>query len=152
MTCRRLIMGFAAAALLAGCATAAESAAGDNAPVSLKAVAGTDRFQVKLSPQAEQRLGIATDQVRAMSATTVGATGAAGRSTIPYAAVVYDSQGVSWTYTNVRPHVFVRAEITVERIDGDVAILTAGPTVGTKVVIVGSPELLGAEMQIAGEE
>jgi hypothetical protein len=40
----------------------------------------------------------------------------------------------------------------VDRIEGDVAMLTAGPVVGTAVVVVGATELLGAEMQIAGEE
>jgi uncharacterized lipoprotein YajG len=150
-TKRSIAAALAAIALLAGCATAAESAA-DDSPVTLKAVKGTDRFQVSLTEGAEERLGVATDEVRAVAAAPQGAAGETVTSTIPYAAVMYDSQGAAWTYITTQPHTFVRAQITVDRIDGDVAMLTAGPDVGTDVVVVGAPELLGAEMQIAGEE
>ena len=94
---------------------------------------------------------MATDQVRAATSQPAG-TAAAVTTTIPYAAVVYDSEGASWTYTRAGEHTYVRAEVTVDRIQDDLALLTAGPEVGTAVVVVGAPELLGAEMQIAGEE
>jgi Cu/Ag efflux pump CusA len=142
---RSIVAALAAIPLLAGCAAAAESAA-DDSPVKLTAVKGTDLLQVSLTAEAEQRLGLATDKVRAV------ADAPAGTSTVPYAAVIYDSLGATWTYTNSRPHTYVRAPITVDRIEGDLALLTAGPEVGTAVVVVGAPELLGAEMQIAGEE
>jgi hypothetical protein len=148
---RSIVAALAAIPLLAGCASAAESAA-DDSPVSLTAVKGTDLLQVTLTAGAQQRLGVATDEVRAAPAAPSGGSAEKASSTIPYAAVIYDSQGASWTYTNPRPHTYVRAEITVDRIDGDVALLTAGPDVGTAVVVVGAPELLGAEMKIAGEE
>jgi hypothetical protein len=148
---RSIVAALAAIPLLAGCSGTAEPAA-DDSPVKLKAVTGTDLSQVMLTPLAEQRLGVATDQVRAASPAPAGAKSATATSTIPYAAVIYDSQGAAWTYTHSRPHTYVRAAITVDRIEGDLAMLTAGPGIGTAVVVVGAPELLGAEMQIAGEE
>jgi Tfp pilus assembly protein PilX len=148
---RSIVAALAAIPLLAGCSAAAETAA-DDSPVKLKAVKGTDQFQVMLTPLAEKRLGVATDEVRAAGPAPAGAGSATATSTIPYAAVIYDSRGAAWTYTNSRPHTYVRAAITVDRIEGDLAMLTAGPGVGTAVVVVGAPELLGAEMQIAGEE
>ena len=72
--------------------------------------------------------------------------------TIPYAAVVYYLDGNTWTYTKTGDLTFQRAPIKVAGIDGDVATLTAGPAVGTPVVVVGAPEVLGAELEIDGEQ
>ena len=46
---------------------------------------------------------------------------------IPYAAVVYDADGKTWVYTSPKPLTFVRSPITVARIAGDKAFLSAGP-------------------------
>ena len=54
-----------------------------------------------------------------------------GNTVIPYSAVLYDPDGAAWTYTNPKPLVFVRADITVNRIDGERAILAKGPAPGT---------------------
>ena len=71
---------------------------------------------------------------------------------VPYAAVVYDSDGAAGTYTVPSPGTYVRARITVAAIEGEVAVLTDGPAEGTVVVTQGAPELLGAEAEIAGEQ
>ena len=52
----------------------------------------------------------------------------------------------------VKADTYVRKAITVDSIVGDTAYLTKGPPAGTQVVVVGAPELLGAEYEIAGEE
>ena len=67
------------------------------------------------------------------------------RKVIPYGAILYDTKGQTWTFTNPEPLVFIRHSVTVERISGDKVILTEGPPVGTTVVTVGSAELMGAE-------
>src|SRR4029079_603822 len=144
------VVVIAASCLLAGCSSSGE-APSDDSPVTLKAVEGTDLVQVQLTELSEKRLGVATEPVRAVTSAPAGAT-AAVTTTIPYAAVVYDSAGATWTYTKSAPHTFGRSEITLDRIQDDLALLTGGPEVGTAVVVVGAPELLGAEMQIAGEE
>jgi hypothetical protein len=42
--------------------------------------------------------------------------------------------------------VFERRRIGVERIMGDLAVLSDGPSVGTEVVMVGAPLLYGTEI------
>ena len=121
------------ALLVAGCGGASgyETA---SAPAKVEEVAG--HTQVVLSAEAAQRLDIQTAPVR----------NAAGKGTvIPFAALLYDPNGETWTYTNPRPLVFVRDDVRVDRIEGDRAILSAGPPPGTAVVSVGATELWGVE-------
>ena len=66
---------------------------------------------------------------------------------IPYAAVLYDPHGNTWTYTNPEPLVFVRHRIDVEFIEGDRAVLREGPAIGTTVVTAGAAELFGVEQK-----
>ena len=71
---------------------------------------------------------------------------------IPYSAVVYDTDGSAWTYVNIAARTYVRQPITVAAISDDTALLSAGPSVGARVVTVGAAELLGTEYSISGEE
>lgn len=68
------------------------------------------------------------------------------RKVVPYAAVYYDAKGATWVYVNTQPLVFERRRIAIERIAGDLAVLTDGPPVGTPIVVVGAPLLYGAEI------
>jgi len=70
------------------------------------------------------------------------------RKVVPYAAVLYGLRGETWTYVRTEPLVFVRQPITVEYIQGDLAVLTDGPAVGAAVVTVGGAELFGIETGI----
>lgn len=70
------------------------------------------------------------------------------RKVVPYASVIYDLQGDTWTYISPEPLVFVRHRITVDYIDGDLAVLLDGPPAGTAVVTVGAAELFGAELGV----
>ena len=92
--------------------------------------------------QAADRLGIQTAQVRA---------GTSGRKVIPYAAVIYNETGDTWTFTSPRPLTYLRQHIRIDLIQGEQAILLEGPPVGTAVVTVGAAELLGTELGV-GEE
>ncbi len=67
---------------------------------------------------------------------------------VPYSAVIYDLHGETWLYTSPAPFTFVRETITVDFIDGDMAILSVGPASGTEVAMVGVPELYGADTGI----
>ena len=62
--------------------------------------------------------------------------------------MLYDPDGATFTYTSPEPLVFVRAPITIDRIEGDVAYLTEGPATGTSVVTVGAAELFGTELGV----
>jgi hypothetical protein len=137
-----LVIG--AAAILAGCATATPEQA---PPALIKPVAGSQIPQLQLTGRAVQRLGIVTQPVR-----QTRAAGRPAHEVIPYSAVVYDTDGSTWTYVNTAVRTYERKPITVTEIDGAVAQLSAGPPAGTAVVTVGAAELLGTEYNISGEE
>ena len=71
----------------------------------------------------------------------------APRKAIPYSAVFYDASGQTWAYLNPEPLVYTRQRITVDYVEGDMAVLTSGPAAGTRVVSVGAVLLYGAESQ-----
>ena len=108
-------------------------------PAKVEQVEGSELSRVILSEKAAERLAIQTEPVRDEQVS------GAQRKVIPYGAVLYDAQGKTWTYTSPEPLTFVRQEITVDRIEGDLAILTEGPPLGTSVVKVGAAELIGTE-------
>lgn len=73
----------------------------------------------------------------------------APRKVVPYAAVLYGVNGETWVYTNPEPLVFVRSPITIDYIEGDLAVLSEGPEVGTAVVTLGAAELFGTETGVS---
>jgi hypothetical protein len=144
-----------AAALVATSATACSSPAATATSSHLASVQSVPQSRVpavRLAPEAITRLGVVTAPVRVGA--VPGPDGGRGgvRTSMSYAAVVYDRDGSSWAYTATGPTVFLRKPITVDYITGDVAVLTRGPAAGTPVVVVGSAELLGVEYDISGEE
>jgi hypothetical protein len=126
-------------ALAAGSPSDDTGAAPEAPPATVEPIKGTDLSTVTLSADAARRLGIRTAPVLAR-----GAHGAA----IPYAAVLYDADGRTYTYTSPKPLVFVRHPIRVIRIQGARALLSSGPPAGTRVVTVGSQELYGSEYDV----
>jgi hypothetical protein len=64
--------------------------------------------------------------------------------------VLYDVHGETWVYTSLEPLIYVRHSISVDYIEGDVAVLSEGPPAGTEVVMAGAAELFGAEAGIGG--
>ena len=137
-----LVIG--AAAILAGCATATPA---ETPPALIKPVAGSQIPQLQLTERAVQRLGIVTQPVRPRPT-----AGQPAHEVIPYSAVVYDTDGSTWTYVNTAAGTYERKPVTVTDIEGAVALLSAGPAAGTPVVTVGAAELLGTEYNISGEE
>jgi hypothetical protein len=128
--------------LATACAPASSDAAATEPPVVVEENEATGLKQLSLSGRAAERLGIATS--------TVTAGPAGGGLAVPYEAVLYDEHGETWTYTSPQERVFVRAAITVEEIADGLAILSAGPPVGTAVVTVGTAELWGVESGVGG--
>lgn len=130
---------------LSACAQAPASSASNDAgsrPARVVRLAGTDLSRVILTAEAAKRVGIETALV---SNTQVGGT---PREAVPYSAVIYDLHGETWVYTNPEPLTFVRAHITVDSIDGNLAVLSEGPPFGTAVVTVGGSELYGTEFGV----
>lgn len=131
---------------LAGCLPSSGGSEPDPEEPAVIVEEGVDgaNDHLTLSAMAAERLGIQTAPVQAIS------VGGVSRSRIPYAAVVYESDGTTWAYQNVDGLNFVRQPITVELIDGDGAILSYGPSTDALVVIVGAAELLGVEHGVGG--
>src|SRR5438552_1001743 len=65
---------------------------------------------------------------------------------VPYGALYYDARGAAWVYVSKEPLAFERQSVQVDRVVGNVAVLTEGPALGTSVVTVGAALLYGAEI------
>ena len=100
-------------------------------------------MRVTLDARAAERIGLETAAVTEEKVTVKGAS--VTRKVIPYGALMYDTKGNTWTFTSTGPLSFVRQAVVVEDVDGSRVILSDGPAVGTVVVTVGAPELMGAE-------
>jgi hypothetical protein len=122
--------------LLVGCGGGSSEAAEDTGPAYVEAIEGSDLSTVTLTKKAAERLAIETAAVRTNGTAKV----------IPYSAVLYSPTGETWAYVSPKSLTFVRQAIVVDRIDGDKAYLSQGPTAGAKVATVGVAELHGAEL------
>ena len=137
-----LVIG--AAAILAGCATATPA---EDTPALIKPVAGSQIPQLQLTGARGPAAGH-----RNPARSADEAAGQPAHEVIPYAAVVYDTDGSTWTYVNTAARTYEREPITVDRDRrrGRAAVRRAAA--GTPVVTVGAAELLGTEYNISGEE
>jgi hypothetical protein len=119
---------------VSGCAKSSEfnnDAAENGGVAKLEKVNGVQ--QIVLTGLASRRIGLKTSHV-SMSAS---------RKVIPYAAVLYDASGQTFTFTSPSRLRYVETPIKVAYVKGGRAILRSGPRVGTPVVTVGSAELIG---------
>jgi hypothetical protein len=148
MTARRvsaLATLLVAGGLAAGCASAAGSPAAPAAveePAVLQEGTNGGPGIVTLSAEAERHLGIRTTPVAA----------AGGALVMPYGAVVYEPDGSSWAFVQIRDRSFQREPVTITGVTGDQVTLSSGPPAGTLVVTQGASELIGVETGIDGEE
>jgi hypothetical protein len=126
-------------ALLTGCTSHAPGVR--TPPAVVVSGPGTSLPRIVLTSEAVQRLGLATQPV--------GSTG--GESSVPFSAVVYDVQGRAWVFVSTGTGTYQRASLDIDRIDGPTVLLRGGPPVGTPVVTVGVPELVGTEQGVGKE-
>ncbi len=147
----------------------ASSGSAHAAPAHVEKIEGTSLSKVTLTARAAERLGIQTGSVHEFVTQAGAVAGRDGggpvlqgdpgtrgvrsaapgsRTVVPYAAVLYDSHGDTWVYTNPEPLVFIRHKVKIEYIEGDRAVLSEGPAVGMKVVTIGAAELLGTEFEV----
>jgi len=132
--------------LLPGCRHASDAAADEEVgPATVEHLRGEEPTRVTLTEEAAKRLDIQTGTVRDMM------IHGAQRTVIPYAAILYDTDGTTWIYTSPEPLVYVRHRVVVDYIDGELAVLSEGPSIGTAVVTVGAEELYGSELEFEEE-
>jgi len=67
---------------------------------------------------------------------------------VPYSSIVYDMYGGAWVYANTAPQKYVRRRVELLHVLDGLAVLSRGPTVGTKVVSAGAAELFGTEFGV----
>jgi hypothetical protein len=136
-----LVAGLTAFAVYDGVARSPQAGASPEVDrwAVVQPIGKTGRNRVVLQPGAAKRLDVKT--------AAVSSTLASGqrRTAVPYAAVLYDANGDTWTYTSPKRFVFVRHDIRVADVRGNLAVLSQGPRTGTRVVVVGAAELWGIE-------
>jgi hypothetical protein len=105
------------------------------APSKLEPIEGTDLSRVILTEKAAERIGVQTVPVK-------------GR-VVPYSAVIYDTEGQTWIYTNPAPLTFVREPVAINFIEGDQAYLSQELKSKAPIVIIGVAEIYGAETGVS---
>jgi hypothetical protein len=125
---------------LSACTQTAAEATGGQEPAKVEHVGGSeDVSRLTLTPRAVERLGIQTTPVREQ------VVAGERRKVVPYGALLYGADGKTSVYVSPSANTYTREPVTVEVIEGDRAVLAAGPAAGTAVVSVGAAELYGTE-------
>ena len=131
---------------LTSCGRGPEATTTEETPhIKIEQLEGQDPTREIVTEEAAKRLDIQTVAVR--DAEVNGAK----RMVIPYAAIIYDTEGATWVYLNPEPLTFVRHPVTVDDIKGDQAFLSDALPAGSAVVTVGVTELYGAESEFEEE-
>ena len=122
--------------LLSACGGAQIPVTGEKvAPSKLEPIDGTDLSRVILTEKAAERIGVETV--------------ATNKKVVPYSAVIYDTEGNTWVYTNPAPLTFVRAPIVIDHIEGDQAFLSQELETDDPIVTLGVIEIYGAETGVS---
>jgi hypothetical protein len=133
-----LIMG--SLTLVLSACTEVQSSESTYSPTSVKPVKGRDDVQqVTFTAQAAQRVGLQTATVRASGR---------GRTSVPYASLIYDDVGRTYAFVSLKPLVFERERLDVDHVSGDRVVLRHGPPTGTRVVTTGAAEVYSAEFGV----
>jgi hypothetical protein len=141
--CTGLLLIAASVVSLSACTEASSGydyeTATHHEPAKLQPIKGTDVQRVIFDAQGAKRVGLQTAPIRRNGQGKI----------MPYAALIYDADGNTYTYTAPEPLTFVRQEIDIDHLDGDSVVLSAGPPAGTEVVTVGVDEVYGTEFEVA---
>ena len=129
-----LMLMMAASLQLAACGPKSATIEKIN-PSTLEEIDGSDLKRVILTQKAAERINLQTVPVSGL--------------VVPYSAVIYDTEGNTWIYTNPAPLTFVRASIVIDHIEGDQAFLSQGLESAAPIVTVGVAEIYGAETGVS---
>ncbi len=64
---------------------------------------------------------------------------------VPAGSILYDIYGNAWVYSVTGERQYTRSRVSLRFVDGQDAVLAAGPKVGSSVVVDGAAELFGTE-------
>lgn len=135
-----MLAAFALAATTAACGGDADDDEADYpSQSSIKPLAGSPGHHVvTLTQTGADQVGIKTQPV----------SGTSELSELPYASLLYDSDGTTFVYVSPKPLTFTYQKINLVKIVGERIYFTAGPKVGTQVVTRGVPQVHGADIQL----
>ncbi|HEX2993324.1 MAG TPA: hypothetical protein VHP14_00780 [Anaerolineales bacterium] len=105
------------------------------APSKLEPIEGSELSRVILTEKAAERIGVKTTPAK--------------ERIVPYSAVIYDTKGNTWIYTNPAPLTYVRESVAISRIEGDQAFLSKALKSKDPIVTVGVIEIYGAETGVS---
>ncbi|MEA2195258.1 MAG: hypothetical protein QOG42_1692 [Solirubrobacteraceae bacterium] len=128
----------AALALGLSACTQVEESENSYEPTSVHPIKGREVQRVTFTAEAARRAGVQLARVSTHR----------GHHVIPYAALIYNDEGDTYTYVSARPLEYVRTPIEVARIAGDEVLLEHSPPVGTRVVTTGAAEVYSAEFGV----
>ena len=130
----------AAAVSVSACKEVETETAAGYEPAKLEEVKGNEDLKlVTFTKEGAERTGIKTEKVR----------GQGDRKVVPYQALIYDTEGKTYVYTSPRPLNYLREQVKVASVSQDRVTLSDGPSAGTEVVTVGTPEVYGTELEVA---
>ncbi len=131
--------------LLAGCGARGIPVTGPEKvkPAQLEPIEGSEIQRVILTEKAAKRIDVQTAPV------TSRMVNGSSRDVVPYAAVIYDTEGNTWVYTNPEPLKFVREPIEIDFIEGDDVVLSRRWSSKAPVVTMGVAEIYGAETGVS---
>jgi hypothetical protein len=140
---RLALAGLAAVAsglALSACAEV-ESNLREAQPYKVEPIEGSDIQRVTMADETAALVPVET--------ATVSRNGK--QKVVPHLAVIYNPDGGAFVYTKPKPQTYIRAPIEVDRVVGDRAVLSKGPSAGTTVVTTGAAELLATEYEILNQ-
>lgn len=144
--CWMVVVLIFACLLVSACGQApADTAAEAPPPITVEQLDGQEPTREIVTEEAAKRLDIQTAAVGDAEVNGVK------RTVIPYAAIIYDTDGATWVYLKTETLTFVRHPVTVDDIKGDQAFLSDALPTGSAVVTVGVAELYGAESEFEEE-
>ena len=125
-------------------ATTITEAEGES-PVTVEHLEGKIPTRLKLTEAAAKRLDLQTDK------TQDALVNETKFMSVPYGAILYDTNGKTWLYTSPEALTFERTSIVIDHIDGNTVFLSDGPAAGTAVVTQAVAELYGSETEFEEE-
>jgi hypothetical protein len=132
--------------LLSACGRAPEAATTEENPnIKVEQLDGQEPTREIVTEDAAKRLDLK------MATVSAAQVNGAQKTVIPYASIIYDTEGATWVYLNTEPLTFVRHRVNVDDIKGDQAFLSDALPSGSAVVTVGAEELYGAESEFEEE-
>lgn len=112
-----------------------------SAPPSADPIAASVDFYYELPATATRRPG---ERVTVFVTTNENTE----MAVVPFSAIVFDTLGGAWVYSEKAEHAYERQRVDISRIEDNFALLAKGPASSTRIVHIGASELFGVEFGV----